>query len=81
MADEKLTYSTAEAAAMIPCGESWLIDQLRAGRFPGVKIQRKWRMTRADIEAAVEACHPQPKDDPDYLDTACNRRRAAREAK
>lgn len=54
MADEKLTYTPAEAAAMIPCKERWLVDQLRAGRFPGRKIARDWRMTRADIEEAIE---------------------------
>lgn len=52
----QLTYSTAEAAQIIPCRENWLIDQLRAGRFTARKIHRQWRMTMADIEAAIEAC-------------------------
>jgi len=51
---ELLTYSTAEAAAIIPCKERWLLDQLRAGRFPGRKISREWRMTRDDIDRAIE---------------------------
>jgi hypothetical protein len=36
--------------------ERWLIEQLRAGIFPGRKVARAWRMTDADIEAALDIC-------------------------
>jgi hypothetical protein len=63
--DQKLTYTPAEASAMFPCNERWLIKQLRSGRFPGRKIAREWRMTREDIEQSIEICSagrqvPQP---------------------
>jgi hypothetical protein len=75
--DHPLTYSIAEAAEMIPCGERWLHDQLRAGKFTGRKIQRQWRLTRQDIENIVEACQfIPPTMTPRPLDTASTRRRA-----
>lgn len=53
---ERKTFSPAEAAAIIPCRENWLIDRLREGTFTGVKIHRQWRMTESDIDAAIESC-------------------------
>ena len=36
--------------------ERWLIEQLRAGRFPGRKVARHWRMTEQDIADALDLC-------------------------
>jgi hypothetical protein len=55
-----LTYSLAEAAALIPCKERWLAEGLRAGRFPGRKIGRDWRLTDDDIHAIIAASAPEP---------------------
>lgn len=57
---DTLTYSLAEAAKMIPCTERWLADGLRAGRFPGCKIAKQWRLTDADIAAVLKASRPKP---------------------
>lgn len=54
------TYSLTDVAAEI-CGDSmakperWLALQITAGRFRARKVGRQWRMTRADIDAALEA--------------------------
>ena len=54
------TYSLTEVAAEV-CGDSmarperWLAKEIAAGRFRARKVGRQWRMTRADIEAALEA--------------------------
>ena len=54
MADA-LTYDLAEAAECIGgISEKWLAAQLRAGKLPGRKVGRKWRMTASDIEAALD---------------------------
>lgn len=50
------TYSTAEAAEQMGCSERWLIEQLRANRFPGRKVARRWRLTDQDIADALAAC-------------------------
>ncbi|ASZ72675.1 excise [Mycobacterium phage Apocalypse] len=50
-----LTRPLAEVAALIPCSERWLTEQVRAGRVPGRKIGRHWRMTQADVDAALES--------------------------
>jgi hypothetical protein len=63
------TASAAEAAAII-CGDSvlnpevWLTRKLRAGTIPGYKVGRAWRMTRADIDAALTALKPAPTGTP-----------------
>lgn len=54
------TYSLTEVAAEI-CGDSmrhperWLTSKIAAGAIPARKIGRQWRMTRADIDAALDA--------------------------
>ena len=62
----KRTYSLAEIAAIL-CGNSgpnaqrWVADHLRGyyePRLPGFKVQRKWRMTEADLDAAIELLRP-----------------------
>ncbi|WEW73692.1 excise [Mycobacterium phage Nanz197] len=55
-----LTRPLAEVAALIPCSERWLTEQVRAGRIPGRKIGRSWRMTQADIDAALESFRISP---------------------
>ncbi|AEK08006.1 hypothetical protein ANAYA_47 [Mycobacterium phage Anaya] len=55
-----LTRPLAEVAALIPCSERWLTEQVRAGRVPGRKIGRSWRMTQADIDAALESFRVSP---------------------
>ena len=51
------TYSTQEAAEIVGApSERWLIEQLRAARFPGRKVGRNWRMTEQDIEHALDIC-------------------------
>lgn len=57
------TYSLAEAATLI-CGRGtraeteWTAVRLRRGEFSGYKAGRKWRMTQADVDAAIEALRP-----------------------
>ncbi|QFP94834.1 excise [Mycobacterium phage Marshawn] len=58
--DELLTYPLADVARRIPCSERWLTEQVRAGRLPGRKIGRHWRMTQADIEAALDSFRVSP---------------------
>lgn len=56
-----LTHSTAKAAnEMGAPSERWLVEQLRAGRFPGRKIGRSWRMTEGDIADAIDICRVNP---------------------
>lgn len=55
------TYSIAEVAEQVGApSERWVVDQIRAGRFPARKIGRAWRMTDQDIADALEACHNSP---------------------
>ncbi len=59
------TFSTADAARRIGASsERWLIEQIRAGRFPARKIGRHWRMTAEDISAALDACKNSPGSQP-----------------
>jgi hypothetical protein len=50
----------AGAAAEIGCTERWLADKLRAGRFPGKKIGRKWMLSEDDIAAILQICSVSP---------------------
>jgi hypothetical protein len=49
-------HPTSGAAERIGCSERWLIEQLRANRFPGRKVGRHWRMTDQDIEGTLDLC-------------------------
>ncbi len=63
MVTEPLTYDLTEAAERIGgVSEKWLAAQLRAGKLPGRKVGRSWRMTAGDIDMAVESFRvmPQP---------------------
>ena len=60
------TYSLPEIA-LILCGSNgaaeqyWVAQRLRGNAQPhisGFKVQRKWRMTEADVDAAIEALRP-----------------------
>ncbi|QAX95586.1 excisionase [Mycobacterium phage Nibb] len=59
-AADTLTRPLDEVAALIPCSERWLTEQVRAGRIPGRKIGRHWRMTDADIETALDSFRVTP---------------------
>ena len=64
MADDSvkpLLHTVAEVAALMRCPERWLLMQLRAGRFPGRKVQRQWRMSDADIARVIELCVVRPR--------------------
>ena len=58
------TSHSIEQAAEIICGDSgpaavmWVSRRLCRGQFTGYKAGRKWRMTDADIEAAIESLRP-----------------------
>lgn len=61
------TYSLAEAAELLcgssgPAEQKWLRERLignASPRLPGYKVQRRWRMTEADIVAAIDTLRPQ----------------------
>ncbi|AHB79579.1 excise [Mycobacterium phage Validus] len=57
---EPLTFPLADVARRIPCSERWLTEQVRAGRIPGRKVGRSWRMTQADIDAALSSFRVAP---------------------
>lgn len=45
-------------AAIEPCKLQWLTKRLRRGELPGYKAGRRWRATRADVDAAIEMLRP-----------------------
>lgn len=53
------TYAVADIAADL-CGDSltdpvrWLTRQITSGRITARRVGRQWRMTQADIDAALE---------------------------
>lgn len=68
------TYSLEAAVEQI-CGpdsgmkdpRSWVLRQIRRGRFQALKVGRHYRMTAEQIEAAVESLStgkPAPKPEP-----------------
>lgn len=42
----------------LPGAVQWVERRLRAGEFSGYKAARRWRMTDADIAAAIESLRP-----------------------
>ena len=57
------TFSLEEAAQIIrgsarKADRDWLMLRLRAGRLPGFKAGNRWRMTQADVDAAIELLRP-----------------------
>lgn len=60
------TYSLDEVVAEWGLTEDmsdpvrWLANQIRAGRVRARKIGRSWRMTQADVDAALEVFASKP---------------------
>ena len=54
-----------ESAGLLHCKPRWLGKQLAAQRFSATKIGGHWYMTDDDIKAAIEACRPGPKPEPE----------------
>lgn len=50
------TYSLDEVADGLGCTARWLIEQVRAGKFPGRKIARGWRFTESDVDDIFTLC-------------------------
>jgi len=66
------TYSLAEIAQIL-CGSAgtaeqyWVAQRLRGNASPrlsGYKVQRRWRMTQDDLDAAIELLRPARTDIP-----------------
>lgn len=54
---QPITYNIADAAQRMGApSERWVVEQIRAGRFPARKMGRAWRMTEQDIADALDAC-------------------------
>lgn len=51
---EPLTMSVADAAKRLGVLEGWYATQLRAGKLPGHKLGRTWRITEEDLRGALE---------------------------
>ncbi|MGV8123497.1 MAG: helix-turn-helix domain-containing protein [Candidatus Xenobiia bacterium LiM19] len=54
MVVEKL-YTPKEAAQDLGWAEKTVLDYLRAGKLPGVKMGREWRIKEKDLQAYVDA--------------------------
>jgi excisionase family DNA binding protein len=50
------TYSVDELAAALDCTPRWLVEQVRARRFPARKIARHWRFTEQDVAEIFAVC-------------------------
>lgn len=46
--------SVAHAAQRLGVPEGWYTTQLRAGKLPGHKLGRTWRITEEDLRGALE---------------------------
>ena len=63
------TYSLAEVAAELRLDEEmkdperWLTRQIVRGRIPARRIGRHWRMTRTDIEHALDVFGNRPRSE------------------
>jgi hypothetical protein len=61
------TYSLSEAAVILcgddgPGAQKWIAQRLKGHAkpaLPGFKVQRRWRMTQTDLDAAIELLRPQ----------------------
>ena len=54
---QPITHDIADAAQRMGApSERWVVEQIRAGRFPARKIGRTWRMTEQDIADALDVC-------------------------
>lgn len=60
------TFSLAEIARILcgsdgPAEQYWVAQRLRGNaepRLSGYKVQRRWRMTQDDLDAAIELLRP-----------------------
>ena len=59
-----LLYTLDQAAAILGCKPRWLADQLRARRFPGRKVARKWMLSENDLDEIVRQCAVAPQSAP-----------------
>lgn len=50
------TYSLGEVAGALGCSRRWVMDQVRAGKFPARKIARHWRFTESDVQSILALC-------------------------
>ena len=54
---QPITYDIAGAAQRMGApSERWVVEQIRAGRFPARKMGRVWRMTEQDIADSLDVC-------------------------
>lgn len=54
---QPITYNIGDAAQRMGApSERWVVEQIRAGRFPARKMGRAWRMTEQDITDALDVC-------------------------
>ncbi|WP_445161442.1 helix-turn-helix domain-containing protein [Mycobacterium sp. Dal123C01] len=51
-----LLFTLDQTAGLLGCTPKWLADQLRAGRFPGRKVARKWMLSKDDLDEIVRRC-------------------------
>lgn len=72
------TLSVTEVAARLDVSRRWLIEQLRAGKFPGHRIGRQWRLTEADYDGILAATARKPLPKPSSSATPTTRRRLER---
>ena len=72
------TLSVDEVAARLNVSRRWLIEKLRAGKFPGHKIGAQWRLTEADYDGILAATARTPLPPPPSSATRTTRRRLER---
>lgn len=59
-----LIFDIQAAASLIGSSQRWLADQLRAGRFPGRKVARRWYLTAEDLHEILRLCAVVPASAP-----------------
>jgi hypothetical protein len=57
-------FTLDQTAALLGCKPRWLADQLRARRFPGRKVGRKWMLSEDDLDEIVRRCAVAPESAP-----------------
>ena len=53
-------FTLDQTATVLGCQPRWLADQLRARRFPGRKIGRRWMLSEDDLDEIVRRCAVAP---------------------
>ena len=59
-----LLFTLDQTATVLGCKPRWLADQLRARRFPGRKVGRKWMLSEDDLDEIVRRCAVAPQAAP-----------------